>query len=411
MYKKGVILRMLLALAIWAGINIAQQEEMAFNLPNKAEAAELPFIVDKVNHVITVPGPGVNPTDTLNNALKQLSNRPDKATRWTLNLGGGQYIVNKSIVADDLQNTAIVSDKTNPAVLKKAPGFPTEYLFYARFVKNVSLSGVTFYGRTTVYKGPDWGDQGVYFASGNTVQISNCRFYNFGNAAVRITTSEHDPVRGINSFNTTVANNYFENCQQISTTSNDDIHGATFNYTFQGNYFKDLRGAVKFANRIKGAAKLRILNNTIANGSDRGIEVYCYDDVVISGNKISNLPGVAINLDTNEMAPHGFDWGNVVQINNNTITNCGRGIRFSVGKFVDGFKPIARHVAIKSNKLTNINQGYIPAISILNGKIEDLTISQNSLSKIASKIYIKVTEETSNMTNTGNYFEGKLQTQ
>jgi hypothetical protein len=385
--------------------------------PEPAAVAEVgidatPYTVDQRNKIVTVSPNVKDVTGAVNSALAYLINRPDKNVRWTLKFLPGKYVLTKHMYADKLENVSLVSDRTNPAVMIKSPTAQGEYLYYSRFSKNVSLTGFKFYGKTDFKNSldPVWPDQGLYFGSCNGITLDRNNFYNFGNAALRVTTTESDPVRGVNSFNTTVTNNYFNNVYQISTTSNDEIHGATANYVFQSNTVNNLRGSVKFASRTAGARNVKVLGNVISGGDHYGLEIDNYSDFEISGNRIENIKEYAINVYTNPRAPKGFVWGNNFFIKSNTISNVGRGIRFSPEPYADGYTFVPTNVAIENNVLSGVRDGNtsIPAISIINGKVNTLRIVGNKMTGVASRNYIRIVPGSTGVTLAGNYAENTL---
>lgn len=365
-----------------------------------------PYTIDQATRTITVSPTG-DATTVINSALNKLVTRSDKNLHWTLKFQGGRYNITKPLFADYLSNVSLVSDRKSPAILVKAPNFNGEYLFYSRFANNVSISGFQFYGKTTFDKNNDpvWEDQGVYFGSGHYLTVELNRFHNFGNGALRITTSEADKVLGINSSDVVVQNNYFANIYQVTTTSNDLVHGATANYLFYNNNFVDLRGSVKFASRTAGARNLRILNNTIANSALDGFEISSYSDVEVSGNRMENIARFAMNCYTNDRAAKGFNWGDNFIVKNNIIRNAGRGIRFSPNAYEDGFKPMPQKVEITNNMLENIGTE-APAISVVNGGINSLSINRSKLQKILSKQYFSISPQSSNVSVILNTVEG-----
>lgn len=368
------------------------------------------YQIDKTRRTIVV-GPAGDYTKDIRSAIAYLVNRPDKDQKWTLRMNPGRYNLTLPMYSVGLRNVDIISNKDNPAVIAKASNFSgSEYLFYARMCSDVRLYGLTFYGKTTFAsnKNPVWSDQGVFLGSCNRVIVDWSKFYNFGNAALRVTTSEMDPVKGVNSFNTRVTNNIFNNIYQISTTSNSNQHGATANYTFQYNTIANLRASVKFASRTPGAKNVKVLNN-IFNGADiYALEIDNYSDFEIRGNTIQNVKNVAVNIYTNTRAPKGFHWGDNFNISSNTLKNVVRGIRFSPDKFSDGYTFIPRNLIISGNTLTGVTTTtkYLPAISVANGKVNGVKITSNKLNSISNKNYIGVSSGSTNVTRLDNQAEG-----
>lgn len=382
--------------------------------------AALAYQTDMFNHVLSV-APEDNASSTtadLRSAADFLLKRADTNTQWTWRFAPGKYILTQSINAIGLKNVALVSDPDAPAQLFKAPGWNSvngEYLLNIQMGSNLSLSGFELYGLTTFANGPNpvWPDQGIQFGSCNQVNIDHNKFYNFGNSALRVTTVERDPVPGVNSFNTTVTNNLFDNIYQISTTANDKIHGGTAGYVLANNTFTNLRGSVKFASRTAGAQDVHILNNTLQSGDHYGLEINNYNNVEILGNMIEGIKSVAINIytagDQNKMS-RGFPWGDNFTIADNTIRNCGRGIRFSPNPFYDGSQFVPRNLVIRNNSirdLTDVSDS-VPAIDITNGKVDVVTIVNNKLSRIASKKYIGIPRGSTNVSTLDNRINSLL---
>lgn len=370
------------------------------------------FAKDDVNHVITVSPTGDYTTDA-RKAVDFLRYRSDQDTHWILKFEPGKYYLTLPLYSVGLNNLDILSDPSNPAQFIKAPDFKQEYLFYTRMSHDVKIRGFEFYGRTNFQESlnPVWTDQGVYFGSCNNVTVDNNKFYNFGNSALRVTTSEVDPVQGINSFNTTVTNNTFNNIYQISTTSNDKKHGATSEYRLEGNTFVNLRGSVKYASRTPGAKGLHLKNNLINGSNHFGFEIDNYNNVEIRDNTLTNIDSVAINIYTagdQDRITKGFPWGDNYSIVGNNIHSVGRGIRYCHEAFFDGFQYVPHELAIANNTLYNVTDPakYVPAIGLIRGKVDGLTLSDNKLSDIASKNYLAVIEGCTNVTSTGNTADG-----
>lgn len=377
----------------------------------------LAYKLDTVNHVITVsPHEDANEsTADARKAIDYLRYRDDKDVHWILKFQPGKYYLTLPLYSVGLDNVDILSDPSNPAQIIKSRNFTKQdYLFYTRMSHDVKIRGFEFYGRTdfSKTKDPAWGDQGVYFGSCNNVVVDNNKFFNFGNAALRVTTSEADPVEGVNSFNTVVTNNTFNNIYQISTSSNDMVHGATSNYRLENNSFYNLRGSVKFASRTDGAKGLFLLNNVFNGGDHYGYEIDNYDNIEIRGNTFQNIASVAINLYTagdKGKLSKGFPWGDNVTIADNVIKSGGRGIRFCHEKFFDGFQYVPRNVVIKNNTLNTLKDGAknVPAIAIIRGKVDGLNVSENKLYNIASKNYVDIIPGCTNVTKVGNVAEGE----
>ncbi len=335
-------------------------------------------------------------TADLKSVLSYLSGMKDKSKPWRVLMAPGKYLVTSQLTVRNLQNVEFVSDMNKPAQLIKDASWNAttggEYLLNVTYSKNVSMIGMQFYGQTD-YKNnadPVWPDQGVYFGSCDTVLVRNNGFFNFGNSALRVATHERDPIPGVNSRNTQVLNNLFNNVYQISTTTNDTVHGGTQNYLLQGNVFYNLRGSIKFATRTAGAENIKILNNRVNGGSHYGIEINNYNNVEIRGNQLQNIKEFAMNIYTNTRATGSFNWGENYTIADNVMTNVGKGLRFSTEPYANGTKVYGKNLQITNNTFNGVTDASFggAAISQINGNINGLTITQNQLNNIANKRYI-----------------------
>ena len=358
------------------------------------------FTLDKVNHVATV-----SPTDGSSgviNAFNTVNNRTDKTTRWKINFTPGLYDVTRGIYVNNLTNVDIVG---NGAVLRKHVG-SSEYIMNFKYAKDIRISGFKFIGLTTYADSNScvWGEQGIYLGSTRNAVVNNNQFFNFGDAAVRVVTVDTDPVKGINSFDNQTTNNYFRHVCQTSTTSNSLDHGGTENYLFQYNVFDDLHGSVKFATRTP-AKNIKVLNNWVRSSTWHGIESDNYDNLTIQDNKLENISSAAITLYTNFKAANPWSCFNNLLIQGNTINNSTLGIRFSPEPYPNGFTFVPNNVTITGNSLNTITGGS-PAISIVNGKVNGLTITNNILTLITSKRAINIAPGSTNVTNSGNIMDG-----
>jgi len=373
------------------------------------------YQTDTVNHVVTLsPGTSISATTSdMRSALSYLVNRSDTATQWTLKLTPGQYVLSGQVTTNGLQNTIITSsDMTQPAQLIKAPGWDGatsgEYILYNDMCKSVQMIGLAFYGQTSFAASADpyWPDQGVYFGSCNVVKIDSNQFYNFGNAALRVATWERDPIAGVDSFKTQVSNNRFDNFYQTSTTVQDNIHGGTALSTWINNTFTRIHGSVKFASRTPGATTIQFYNNILDTGEHFGLEINNYNNFDLKGNTIRNIQSVAMNIYTGAIP--GFPWGDSFSIHNNNISNVGRGIRYSHEPGSDGFQYVPSNLLIDSNTLTNVHDvSGIPAIWVVNGNVNGVTISNNNMSGITNQDYVSVTSGSTSVSILNNLAEGQ----
>lgn len=369
------------------------------------------YQIDQSKRVITISPTGDYITDA-RKALTYLLQRPDKESVWTLRFNPGKYYLSKPLYGVGLKNVQFVSSPDNPAMLIKGDQFTeSEYLIYLRMSEKIGVRGFQFYGRTPFKSNnnPVWPDQGLFFGSCRNITIDHNHFYNFGNAALRVTTSEVDPVKGVNSFDTTVSDNTFNNIYQISTTSNDDVHGATARYWLKNNTIVNLKGSVKFASRTPGAQDVHIMNNNINGSEHYGVEIDNFDNVEIVGNTLQNIKGIAINVYTNPRVNKGFNWGNNFNISDNQFHNVRRGIRFSPDPSADGYKPVPKNLQIVNNTLTEIMESdpHVSAISVVNGVVNGVKITDNKMSSVKNSKFITISKGSNPITKINNTGEGK----
>ena len=366
---------------------------------------------------ITV-APQATPAATLADlraAAKYLLDRSDTASLWTWRFQPGTYAINATVYSRGLRNVALVSDPDAPARLVKDPAWvygpnaTAEYLMDFGFCRNMSMSGFEITGSTADFPidgaSPNWQDQGVQFSSCDTVTVTDNSFSNFGNAALRFMTLPGDPVKGVNSFNTTVSGNRFDNIYQIATTSVDLEHGGTRGYRLASNIFTRLRGSVKFATRTAGASDVHIINNLIEGGSHFGIEVNGYESMEIRGNLLRDIKRTAITIYTNwvcidqpdktKKCNASFPWGSNFTIADNVIEHAGRGIEYAHTPSWDGFDNRPANLVIRNNALSDIafrdpvdNQP-IPAIRVAASQgISGLTVADNRFLRIGNGLLV-----------------------
>lgn len=376
------------------------------------------YQVDSANRILSV-SPGTTPSATttdLRNAMSYLVNRADKDSLWTMKFAPGKYVLSGQVSSTGLQNTILSSSPSEPAQIIKMPTWDDdvngEYMLYFRMANKVQLLGFEFYGQTSFAENsdPHWGDQGVYFGSCNIVKIDSNKFYNFGNAALRVVTDARDPVPGVNSFKTQVSNNLFNNVYQTATTSIDKIHGGTALSTWKNNTFYNLRGSIKFASRTTGANTIEFVNNMV-NGADHfGLEINNYSDFKIQGNTFQNIKEYAMTIYTNGDATimnGGFAWGDNFNISNNTIQNVQYAIRYAHNAFYDGFQNIPKNLVIDNNTISNVTGlSNVPAINVTGGLVDGVQITSNKFSAIATKRYYNVISGCTNVSILNNLVDG-----
>lgn len=269
-----------------------------------------------------------------------------------LHFPAGVYTFGRTVQADKLSNIRFEGEPGT--VLKKAENFQGEYLLLTRLSNGVEFKGLEFHGLTRDRHNYHWGESGIYIGTSNGSLIQQNRFLDFGDAAIRITSSSIGR-QGVTSSNSIVRNNYFDNVTQITTTSNKNGYGGSMGAWVDHNEFHNLKGSVKFATRMPGAEQIIITNNSIEGvptiPTSVGIEVVAYSNVFIENNQIKDTGGFAMNIYSNPMmGVRGFDWGNYL-IRGNQIENCLRGIRISAQPFGDNYKPKVSDINIVKNTI------------------------------------------------------------
>ena len=318
---------------------------------------------------------GVLPNDGKDDsaALNQLFRRVNKNA--VVVFPAGTYEFASTVSPDKLQNVVLQGERGT--VWKKRRPFKGEYLFSSRFSKNVTIRGFAFQGLTTNRNAYAWGEQGLFIGTSDEVLIEGNAFRDFGDAAIRMTTSQAGQ-GGTGNSNMVVQNNTFDNVTQITTTSNKNEYGGTAGYLLQGNTFRNLKGSVKFATRAPGSGQVIMVGNRISGtpslSTSTGIEVVSYSNVFIENNTISDCGNFGINIYTNSAAGlKGFDWGNY-RLLGNTITRCPRGIRISAAPYASGYKPKVRDVYVLNNSLS---VGDSQTIRLVGGPMEGVVMQGN----------------------------------
>jgi hypothetical protein len=334
-------------------------------------------ICDQNCQIIDVSLYGVKPNQSADSSVP-LSNLLKRFKRNVIfYFPSGTYRFAQSVREDGLDNVRF--EGAAGTVWQKANPFRGEYLFMTRLSNGVAFNNLVFKGNTTNRHAYRWGESGIYLGSSNGIVIERNRFYDFGDAAIRVTSS-NKMARGVSSSNSVVKDNYFENVTQITTTSNQNGYGGSIGYLLENNEFRNLKGSVKFATRMPGAAQIIVLNNRISGvpalSTSVGIEVVGYSNVFIEDNEISDCGGFAMNIYSNPGRNiRGFDWGNYL-IRGNRVESCAKGIRVSVQPFADGYRPRVKDIRIVENSL-HIKTG--KPIQVVNGQAELVTVQRNRM--------------------------------
>ena len=381
--KKTLYMLFIFLFAIAGSFGIINANKNTPNHDSAVAQTKSGYLLNTTNHVITIY-PQTNITNVTNAALSYLKNRADKSTTWTLYFRSGNYLIDKPLAVDNLQNVVISAEPNSTVSLVKSSNWSGEFLVLMRYCQDVTLQNLRFTGKTSVFdlKNPPWGEQGVYFGSSKNITVSNCYFNNFGDAALRIATNDSDPSTTVNSSNIKVVNNKFDNFWQITTTS---AKGGVYNYLFQNNQITNMHGSLKFATRIPGAGKVSILQNSFTNSDDNGIEIVGYSDALIENNTFKNIKNFIVNAYTNDLAITPHQWGNNITFKNNQTYNSGRGLRFSPAPYPNGFTPVPKNFVVIGNTFNTVTNSSYPVIAVVNGRVDGVTISGNRIIKYYGK--------------------------
>jgi hypothetical protein len=246
------------------------------------------------------------------------------------------------------------------AVIKKTGRFQFMLAFIAS--SDVTIEGLSFEGVTTNREAVVWGEEGVYFGSSARSTIKNCRFANFGDAAVRITTTL---VRGVcDSLDGKILNCRFDNVTQVTTTQGmEGNYAGTDGMLIQGNVFDNLKASIKVAARAPTTGS-RIIGNHIRSSRRDGIQVESVSDVRIEGNRLERIAGTAILLNVNPHVPPdspGFAWDRVA-VRDNHIRQAGRGVQVYLKPYADGSEFDMTGLEITGNEFQDITDANAEAV-------------------------------------------------
>lgn len=291
-------------------------------------------------------------------------------------------------------------------------------------IPDVHIIGGTFEGKTSNFNASiEAGDDGIRVSSCRRVLIEHCYFKDFGDSAIRANTSTRDPLstlpstpaepvtstRGVTVEEVTIRDNYFNNIHQISTTTDDYLHGGAAQYRLENNTFENLAGSVKFASRVPGARNLYILKNTIKNSLDKGFEIDSYSNILILGNSISNCATNGLYIVSNDVASSTNTYGlgvlgfpfDGIKITDNFLYNCGTktdadvaSITFKPDTYDSGYQFTYKNVQITNNAIS-FDPGFSSNNRLLGfdfnaGSYQDLTIHGNTFTDFKGDAGIKL---------------------
>lgn len=317
----------------------------------------------------------------------------------------------------NLLNVAVVGEPG--ATAQKVAGIAAvtrEYSFFTKNSRNVCIDGIDWKGVTTSLSAYAFGgggfnaDSGIYMASSANTRVTNCTMTNFGDAAIRMTTSPDSPAN-IDSSDGLVAYNTFHNCTQVTTTPNGSVvggvgKGGCNNFQVIGNKAYNLKGSFKAACRYPTTGALfkeNYIECAPTASSSCGIESLSVSSVQILDNQVRNAANWAIHIYPNgESSLNKFEWDSVT-VDRNTLTNNYRGIRANNAPYAgNGQQANPANVNITNNTITGItyNVNSTPAALVYSGgNWESGQCKGNIMSGIANGVFTIVQ---TNITASGN---------
>lgn len=348
------------------------------------------------------PNDGIDDSALINQALKLLELTAPKGQKlFDINISfpNGEFSLSSSLkfYQSELVKVFGSQNASQPTTLKKLPNFGNNRnalindirkgaIIDARFTHDLSVENLVFVGQTNDKAVEHlWWDNGIYVGSSQTTLIRNNTFKDFGDAATLIATDADDLVGSINSSNTKIIENIFENIFQTSTTSKT---GGTYNIEFAYNHVTHLKGAIKFASRIDGGALINIHNNDIEGaGSDNGfehnngIEIEGYSEVLIEHNQLGNGQGIGIIIRSpqSKLVNGVWNWGNI-SIENNQINGFRQGVYIAnLPHALEKSLATASEINVMENTIRNLSATELAAIHLVGEQFEDVQIMGNDI--------------------------------
>lgn len=287
---------------------------------------------------------GASDSAAIEKAIRSL--RPGQ----TLLFPKGVYHLDAVVWIESLRDIRLAGEPG--ATIKK--GCESQYMFAFIAGTDVTVEGLSFEGKTEDPRALVWGEEGLYFGSCTRPTVKGCRFANFGDSAVRMTTSLATGEAG--SFDGKILNCRFDNVTQITTTQGmEGNYAGTSGIRIEGNVFENLKGSIKLATRAPCSGG-RIIGNQVRSSRRDGIQVESVSDVLIESNTLERIAGTAILLNTNDQVPTdapGFAWDRVT-VRNNVIRGAARGIGVYLKPYPDGSQFDMTGLEITGNRFEGI---------------------------------------------------------
>lgn len=318
----------------------------------------------------------------------------------------GLYYHKVDIYQLGLTNVAILGSPGT--VFQKQPGNSSttrEYSFFTTGSANVYIDGIEWRGVTTSLTAYGFGgggsnaDSGLYLASCNNTRVTNCRFFDFGDAAIRMTTSPSS-ANSLDSYNGLVQNNYLYNCTQVTTTPNGTITGGVGkggceNFQVIGNTAENLKGSFKSACRYPTSGALFKDNHiecAAGASSSCGIEMLSYTNGQVINNFVTGASNWALHFYPNaESGLNKFEYGNYTVDGNILIDNY-RGIRVNNNAYAgDSLQATPYNMNFFRNTIDGVSyntNGTASALTFTGGSWGSGQCKDNSLSRIANGVNV-----------------------
>uniref|UniRef100_UPI004048942D right-handed parallel beta-helix repeat-containing protein n=1 Tax=Vibrio anguillarum TaxID=55601 RepID=UPI004048942D len=274
-----------------------------------------------------IPNDGIDDSKSIENMIM---NSPPGST---ISLKTGTYDICSKINIKNIKDITIIGNGL--VEFKKCSSFNDEYILYIIDSEKITIENISFWGLTTQpYIDSDntnivWGEQGVLFSGTQNSAILNSRFYNFGDAALRVTSSKtHPSEEKINSRHFLAQGNIFHNVTQVTTThvwSND--FGGTEDITFKHNLFSNMKGGLKLSSR-KPVSQAVIESNIFSEIHGSAIEMNYYSKLIVQNNVFNNIGKFILNAYPNSInnINEAINWNNLT-FSKNQIINAKGGIR------------------------------------------------------------------------------------
>ena len=303
-----------------------------------------------------IPNDGIDDSQSLKNLIL---NTPEKGE--VIIEKPGVYDICSAIIFRDMSNIVISAKKG--VVLRKCDSFEGEYILAFYNSHFLTIEGFIFEGLTKDKVNYAWGEQGLLLAGSSDISVHHNQFFNFGDAAIRATSSHLSSFDGpINSFRIKISNNYFENITQVTTTHPwNNNFGGTHDIKVENNTFEGMKGSLKFAS-VKPVSKALVRYNTFRNTKGTAIELTYYSNVKIIANTFLDTKKFILNAYPNKpkSVTTPFNWGSIYFTHNSIIRSKG-GIRIQsdvTGELIDD--NYVRGIYINNNHFLDIDMTVYP---------------------------------------------------